>query len=103
MADKISAYGRAGLDISTTRNRGVNRSGRADDTQSGKPASGGGDAVDFSATASNLKRIEAQLKDTPDVDRSRVDALRQKIESGGYQVDADRLAAKLVRLEQDLG
>lgn len=103
MADKINAYSRAGLDISQARNRMVGKTERADDAAGQKPAAGASDGVEFSDTSANLKRIEARLRQLPVVDEDRVRALREKIGSGDYQINAERLAEKLVRLEQDLG
>lgn len=102
MADKISAYGRAGLDISSARNRQVSKPSAAEDTQARKRPEQAGDAVDFSDTVSNLQRIEGQLKQTPEVDAERVAELRSRIDSGEYEVDAQSVASKLARLEQDL-
>ena len=105
MADKINTYSRAGVDVGQTRHRGVARPGAVGETKS--PAAGPGpaktDAVDFSSTVTSLKKIEARLRELPDVDRARVDELRQQVESGEFQVDARSVAAKLLRLERELG
>ncbi|RMF95762.1 MAG: flagellar biosynthesis anti-sigma factor FlgM [Gammaproteobacteria bacterium] len=102
MADKISAYGRAGLDISQTRNRPLGKAAEA-----GRPAEPGpakaDDAVDFSSTATQLKAVEARLREQPEVDHARVAELRERIESGRYHVSPERLAARLLKLEQELG
>ena len=101
MADKINAYGRTGLDISPARSRAVTPAGQE---SSGRQQAGKtDDAVDFSSTATNLKRLEAKLRDAPDIDRNRVDEVRQRIDAGDFQIDAQQLARKLLRLEQDLG
>ena len=60
------------------------------------------DAVELTDTATNLQRIEARLTDVSDVDPQRVDAMRRRIESGDYRVDHEKLAQKLLKLEQDL-
>jgi len=102
MADKIGAYGRSGVDISSARNRQLSKTPTAEDTQAQKRPQQAGDAVDFSDTVSNLKRIESQLKQTPEVDAERVAEVRARVESGEYEVDAKSVASKLARLEQDL-
>lgn len=102
MADKISSYGRAGLDINSARNRQVSKTEDAEQTQARNRPQQAGDAVDFSDTVTNLQRIESQLKQAPEVDAERVAEVRARIESGDYQVDAQRVADKLARLEQDL-
>ena len=104
MADKISSYGRHHLDINSSRTRS---SGRVDQGADAVGAAGTqaqrGDAVELTGTATLLKRIEARLAGVPEVDRARVSALRQQIRSGEYEIDADRLAGKLLRLEKELG
>ena len=47
-------------------------------------------------------RIETRLADVPDVDRKRVETLRERIESGAYEVNAGRLADRLLAFERDL-
>lgn len=49
--------------------------------------------------AARLQRIEAGLAGIPEVDQSRVQAIRQRLESGAYKVDAQRLAQNLLRYE----
>lgn len=102
MTDKISGYGRVGLDIGPSKGRAVSRPERQPDTGATQRARPERDAVEITDTAARLKVIEARLKDVPDVDRARVDALRKRVESGDYQPDAARIAQKLLRMEKDL-
>jgi len=67
-----------------------------------QPASGQRDAVNLTPTANRLKRIEMSLADVPDVDQARVAEIRQQIQSGSYQINAQRLADKLLTLDRDL-
>lgn len=57
------------------------------------------DSVSFSPAAQNLAKIEAELKSLPDVDQSRVDTIKARIESGDYQVNSQNLAQKLLNTE----
>ena len=82
MADKISAYGRAGLDISSARNRQVSKTPAAEDTQARTRPQQAGDAVDFSDTVTNLQRIEGQLRETSEVDAARVAEVRARSADG---------------------
>jgi negative regulator of flagellin synthesis FlgM len=107
MADKISGYGGNGVDITSTRSRSPVRNERAADSDKAGAASRSGDAtassqVRLTDTAVNLKQIEARLADQPDVDRKRVDSLRERIESGAYEVNAGRLADRILAFERDL-
>lgn len=102
MADKINGCGRVGLDTGTVRTQGIRRSdaeGKANESRGARPAA---DAVELTDTAHRLKSIEARLARLPDVDQSRVNELRQRIESGQYRPDPARIAAKLMRMERDL-
>ena len=56
------------------------------------------DSVSFSSSAQNLSRIEAEIKALPDVNQSRVDEVRARIESGEYTPDSDNLARKMLDL-----
>lgn len=101
MADKINGYGRSGVDITSTRLRAMERG--KDAGQSARSGSASGqDAVQLTSTATSLKQIETRLASIPDVDRARVDAVRQRVEAGAYKVDANRIADRLLRFERDL-
>ena len=56
------------------------------------------DSVSFSSSAQNLARIEAELKSLPEVNQSRVDEVKARIERGEYQPDSDNLARKMLNL-----
>jgi negative regulator of flagellin synthesis FlgM len=58
--------------------------------------------VQLTDTAVNLKQIESRIAGLPDIDRARVDAVRQRVDSGAYQVNAGRLADRLLAFERDL-
>ena len=105
MADKITGYGRNGVDITSARSRGPVRPERA---EGGDSKAGGSEAADAAAairltdTATNLKGVEARLAALPDVDAKRVESLRQRIESGAYEINAGRLADRIIAFERDL-
>ncbi|MBL8200102.1 MAG: flagellar biosynthesis anti-sigma factor FlgM [Chromatiales bacterium] len=107
MADKISGYGRNGVDIASARSRAPVRNERAADGDKAEAASRRDGAenssqVRLTDTAASLKQVEKRLADLPDVDRKRVETLRQRIESGAYEVNAGRLADRLLAFERDL-
>jgi negative regulator of flagellin synthesis FlgM len=62
----------------------------------------GADTVDLTDTARMLQRLETLLASTPVTDRRRVESLRQAVASGAYEIDPDRVAAQVVRLERAL-
>lgn len=57
------------------------------------------DRVSLTSTASKLKSIEQQLADSSPVDRSRVQAVQTALANGEYNVDAERIADKLMSFE----
>lgn len=99
--NRINPYG-PGPETAAARARGVSRGGEA---ATGRPAvgtSGGDDSLRLTDTATLLRQAEARLKAQPDIDAARVEAIRQRIDTGQYQVDAERLADRLLRFEQAL-
>lgn len=56
------------------------------------------DNVSLSSSAQNLARIEAEIKSLPDVNQSRVDEVKARIERGEYTPDSDNLARKMLDL-----
>ena len=71
----------------------------------GKPneSSQSGDKVSLTNTAHQLTELTEQVKGLPVVDTQRVEAVRAAVQSGTYEIDAGRVADKLVGLEQALG
>jgi len=65
-------------------------------------ATAGGDRVTLTGAALNLQSILASLEDTPVVDSARVAQLRSALQEGSYQVDATRIADKLMAFENEL-
>lgn len=72
----------------------------------GAPGSGsdqapGGD-VRLTHAARNLAAIEESLRALPAVDELRVSAVKQRLQDGSYDIDPQRIADRLLRLEGDL-
>jgi len=103
MADKINGYGKTGPEIGASRSQPVRRTPSGTQAAGGARAAEGGDAVEITGTAARLKAIEARLASLPDVDQARVNALRDRLASGDYHPDPARIAAKLIRMEKELG
>jgi len=54
------------------------------------------DSVELSSTAQELNQIQQDLKNLPEIDETRVEAIRQQISEGSYTVDPAEIAAKIV-------
>jgi len=73
-------------------------------TSAGQPAATSGTAqsgetVHLSHEAQQLQQVSDKLRDQPIVNSDRVAALKQAIADGSYQVDANRVASKLLNFE----
>ncbi|MDR2306361.1 MAG: flagellar biosynthesis anti-sigma factor FlgM [Paucimonas sp.] len=83
--------------------RGNTASGNADKTgvasEAPQRANASGEAVHLSQEAQQLQKISDKLRDQPTVNSARVAELKQAIADGSYQVDAGRVASKLLDFE----
>lgn len=61
------------------------------------------DTVKLTSAAKLLERLEKTLDALPAVDATRVAEVKTAIESGDYQIDADAIAAAMIRFERSLG
>jgi len=65
----------------------------------GEIAPGTEDKVTLTEMAARLQSLERTLADVPEVDKKRVESIREAIDNGTYQVNANRVAEKLIRFE----
>ena len=80
------------------------RTGNAVNASSGEAtASPQTDSVHITQSARSLAALAQAVNDTPDIDTGRVAAVQQAIDSGQYTINPERIAARMVQLEQDLG
>lgn len=54
------------------------------------------DSTRISAKAKEIMTARAELKKMPQVREEKVAALKEKVQSGNYQVDSEKLAAKIL-------
>jgi negative regulator of flagellin synthesis FlgM len=58
--------------------------------------------VQLTGAARQLATIEQSLRDMPAIDEARIAAVKQRLDSGTYKVDPQRVADRLLHLEQEL-
>ncbi|HXC60716.1 MAG TPA: flagellar biosynthesis anti-sigma factor FlgM [Steroidobacteraceae bacterium] len=59
--------------------------------------------VHLTGASRNLAAIEQSLRELPAVDELRVSTVRQRLASGDYKVDPQRVADRMLSMERDLG
>jgi len=78
-------------------------------TPVGAPATGASsnppaeDSVHITSSARLLASLSEAVKSAPDVNGGRVAAVQQAISAGQYRISPERIANRLLQLEQDLG
>ncbi|MFK7828976.1 MAG: flagellar biosynthesis anti-sigma factor FlgM [Congregibacter sp.] len=60
------------------------------------------ESVSFTQTAADLLQLETQLRELPGIDQARVDTIRQAINDGSYEVDAEKIVENLLKSEREL-
>lgn len=82
-------------------NTDANKTIQAD--QSAKPATTGAsnepDKVNVSERAANVGRLTVRASELPDVRQEKVDALRERIQSGNYNPKASDIADAIIKEE----
>ena len=54
------------------------------------------DSVSLSPQAQSISRLESAVANVPDVDSARIDAIREAIDSGQYQIDPEAIADSII-------
>jgi len=64
---------------------------------------GSADQVSLTPTAQQLRGLEQQIADQPVVDTQKVNAVKDALANGSFEINPDRIAAKMMDLEKALG
>ena len=97
-----------GIGSSRAQQSGSQTAQRVDDaktsgsTSSSSSSSSGSDKVSLTKTAARLKDIEQKLSDQSPVDTNRVNEMKTALANGNYNVDAEKIADKMMNFEAAL-
>lgn len=100
MSDPIQGVGITGpIGVGNT-----GQSGGAQGAGRSQPAAGSPqlDLADVGGTEALLTQIAQAASDVPAIDQGKVDALRQQIQAGTYQVNPQQIAQKMLGLDANL-
>lgn len=62
-----------------------------------------GEPVQITGAARHLAALEQSIRELPAIDEVRVTAVRGQLADGSYQIDPQRVADRLLRMNADLG
>ncbi|EHQ52159.1 anti-sigma-28 factor FlgM [Ectothiorhodospira sp. PHS-1] len=92
--------------LTQTQPRSAGESRGASDVAKGARSGGGtgfsgpvGDKVTLTETARRLSTLEQNVRAQPSVDQEKVEAIRQAIQEGRYEVNAESVANKILKTE----
>ncbi len=60
------------------------------------------DTVSLSDSSQQVISLQQQLKNAPEVDSAKVEAIKQEIANGNYPLDAEKIAENMINLEKSL-
>jgi negative regulator of flagellin synthesis FlgM len=102
MTNKIDNQGFRPLDTSGGATRSERVSSSKSSATSGNREASTGDTVNLTRSGVLLQKLEETLANVPVVDAERVNAIREAITSGSYQIDAGAVADQIIRLDREL-
>lgn len=94
--------GKIGSKVGDTTSTGKVDGGRSTGDNNATQDAATSDTVELTSSAKLLARLDKTLESISDVDASRVAEVRQQIENGEYQIDADKIAEAMLRLDREL-
>lgn len=85
--------------LNSNQSSSIKSRNEAKQNEQSESSSQTGDRVTLTNTASRLKDLEQQLTTSSSVDSARVAEVQSAISNGDYDVDADRIADKMLAFE----
>ena len=100
MSIEINSFGSGRPD--GIKRQDINGKGNPKEFQAATPDAGKGaqDSVSLSSSARDIAQLESEIKSLPDIDKAKVDAIKERIASGEYHIDFEKVAQKMLNLEE---
>lgn len=70
--------------------------------QSPATSASGQDSVSISAQSSQLQALESSLKDAPEIDSQKIEAIRKAISEGNFSISSGRVAEKMMAFSREM-
>ena len=102
MTTKISGYQNRPVQVGADKSVSRARDASTGSAEAAAASASGSNAVQITDTARQLAALEQAVKALPIVSEARVAEVRQAIEEGRYHVAPERIADKLLRMNQEL-
>jgi negative regulator of flagellin synthesis FlgM len=106
MTEKINNQGFRPTDTASTRRSDAAKPANSQEQSSRaapEKSAAAGDTVSITQSGLLMSKLEEIVQRTPVVDQDRVAAIKEAIASGKYEVDDQRVADRMLRLERELG
>jgi len=101
MTNPINPFSRSSASSINDNSSKTQHSERSNE-QAAPRANNTADTVSLSQESQQVTSLQQQLKNSPAVDQAKVDSIKQEISNGNYPLDAEKIAANLIKLEQSL-
>lgn len=77
-------------------------SANSEASNTGKAEASTADTVSLTGTAEKLRKLEAALSELPVADEERIEGIKRAVANGTYEIDAQRIADKMLDFERFL-
>src|SRR5687768_12290324 len=106
MTEKINGQGFRPTDTASTRRSDSAKPATSQEqssTAASEKSAAAGETVSITQSGLLMSKLEEIVQRTPVVDQDRVAAIKDALASGKYEVDDQRVADRMLRLERELG
>jgi negative regulator of flagellin synthesis FlgM len=106
MTEKINGQGFRPTDTASTRRSDAAKAANSQEqssTVAPDQSAAAGDTVRITQSGLLMSKLEEIVQRTPVVDQDRVAAIKEALASGKYELDDQRVADRMLRLERELG